>query len=211
VASVRAFILRHASRFQPTNLPDPETRLAPRDRSEPVRDRCGWVNRDDNHWLFTDAGLTEAAPGNDLRTVAQALRRQGYLFTNESAKLKARVTTSEGRPWLYAVKGAILDGGETGLPTETPGQPGQPGHPQQPQGPEPVPVPATLPGQPGQRTSTTAATGPEPVPVVPVAKANRDSPQDLQPQGVVPGVPVVPPIIGEAAFSPDGEAVEVNL
>ncbi len=81
VESVRAFILRHAARFQPTT---DET---------PVPNRAGWLNADGGHWLFTDDALIEAAPGNDKATIARALRSRGLLFTNEAGNLKVLSVT----------------------------------------------------------------------------------------------------------------------
>jgi hypothetical protein len=146
VASVRAFILRHAARFQPAAEPDaaPLTDRwgdpIPATVPEPVRDRVGFVNHAKQLWMFTDAGLVEAAPGNDKTTIAQTLRRQGYLFTNETGKLKARIKIGESRPWMYVVKGAILDS-ESGPRCPAPGRPGQPG-PDQPAPGVVPPVPA---------------------------------------------------------------------
>jgi hypothetical protein len=114
ISNVRGFILRHAARFQPVRTDEHDAghggwSQTPREK-DPVRDRVGWVNHADGLWMFTDAGLIEAAPGNDKTTVACALRQAGFLFTNEAGKLKARVTTGEeaARPWLYAVKSTIL-------------------------------------------------------------------------------------------------------
>ncbi|MBK1723219.1 DUF927 domain-containing protein [Thiocystis violacea] len=202
VSSVRAFILRHESRFQPINEPDPPPRTdrygaeyQPTPRApEPVRDRVGYVDRTAGRWMFTPAGLIEAAPGNDKTTIARTLKNSGYLYTNEKEKLMARTSVGGGRPWLYVVKQSILDGSpdeKSGKLIKTPGQAGQPGRDQQPQGFEPVPVVTGTPGQPGQESGTAQVTAAS-VPAVPVGKHNRDSPRALQPQGFVPAVPAVP-------------------
>jgi hypothetical protein len=122
------------------------------------------------------------------------LRRQGYLFTNETGKLKARIKVGESRPWLYAVKGTILDS-ESDQPGLAPGQPGQPGRDQPPSGREPVPIPESPPGQPGQIEGLARHDLPDlgaTVPVVPVGADRRDSLERQTARGVVPPVPVVP-------------------
>ena len=200
VASVRAFILRHAARFQP----DAESVAAPlTDRwgdpipatvPEPVRDRVGFVNHAKQLWMFTDAGLVEAAPGNDKTTIARTLRRTGYLFTNETGKLKARIKVGESRPWLYAVKGTILDS-DSDPPGRAPGRPGQPGPDQPPSGRAPVPPPEAQPGQPGPIDGLAWHNLPDlgaAVPVVPVGADDRDSLERPPAPGVVPPVPAVP-------------------
>ena len=212
IASVRAFILRHAARFQPDEEPvaapltdrwgDP----CPAKRPEPVRDRVGFVNHAKQLWMFTDAGLVEAAPGNDKTTIARTLRHQGYLFTNETGKLKARIKVGESRPWLYVVKGTILDS-----ESDQPGlAPGQPGPDQQPSGQEPVPIFQDQPGQPGPINGLARHNLPDlgaAVPVVPVAQDHRDSLECQPALGVVPPVPVVPPKNGEGRWvGEDGDA-----
>ncbi|WP_295394647.1 DUF927 domain-containing protein [uncultured Thiodictyon sp.] len=147
IASVRGFIQKHEARFQPTLEP------------EPVPNRAGWRSKAEDLWMFTDAGLTEAAPGNDKTAVARVLRAAGYLFCNDDAKtgsLKARLSTggAEGRQRLYAVRGDILDEKKAGCLSKTPGQPGQPGQTRAVAGSEPVQVDEMQPGQPGQDTWT---------------------------------------------------------
>ena len=147
IASVRAFILRHESRFQRINEPARFDGGGNRIEPEPVRDRVGYVDHGAGKWMFTDAGLTEAAPGHDRTTIARTLRKHGYLFTNEHGKLRARMSVGSDRPWLFVVPSSIL-GEESGNLSETPGQPGQPGHDQQPQGFEPDAVGSGTAGQP---------------------------------------------------------------
>ncbi|EGV18845.1 DUF927 domain-containing protein [Thiocapsa marina] len=216
VASVRAFILRHAARFQPDEEPvaapltgrrgDP----CPAKMPEPVRDRVGFVNHAKQLWMFTDAGLVEAAPGNDKTTIARTLRRTGYLFTNETGKLKARIKVGESRPWLYVVKGSILDS-ESDRPCLAPGRPGQPGPDQQPSGQESVPTPEAQPGQPGQIDGAArhdlADLG-SAVPVVPVGAGHRDSPERQPAHGTVPPVPAVPSQNGEGRLVGEDAGVD---
>ncbi|MCF7977640.1 MAG: DUF927 domain-containing protein [Chromatiaceae bacterium] len=158
IASVRDFILRHESRFQPINEPEPapkEDRYGNvyqpgRRESEPVRDRVGFVDRATDRWLFTDAGLTEAAPGHDRTTIARALKAAGLLHTAEG-KLQVRTRIGGSRPRMYAVEAAILDGtdSEKSQEHQKTGGPGGPGGPaQQPQGFEPVHLAKTR-GGPG--------------------------------------------------------------
>lgn len=117
VGSVKDFIFRHAARFQPINEPDPEPRVdqygneyTPKLRPEaPVKDRVGFVCRATDRWLFTDEGLTEAAPGHDRTTIARALKTSGLLDTSEG-KLQTKVTIGTSRPRMYAVKSSILNG-----------------------------------------------------------------------------------------------------
>ncbi|MBK5966464.1 hypothetical protein CCR95_20895 [Thiocystis minor] len=157
VSSVRAFILKHESRFQRINEPEPETRTgrygneypAPTRASEPVRDRAGYVDHAKGHWYFTDAGLVEAAPGNDKTTIARTLKKAGYLSTSEG-KLQERVTIGADRPRMYSVKTSILDGEKSGESSETGGHGGQGGQPQQTSGLEPVHPEKGQGGQGGQ-------------------------------------------------------------
>jgi hypothetical protein len=161
---------------------------------EPVRDRVGFVNHAKQLWMFTDAGLVEAAPGNDKTTIARTLRRTGYLFTNETGKLKARIKVGESRPWLYVVKGTILDS-DSDPPGRAPGRPGQPGPDQPPSGRAPVPPPEAQPGQPGPIDGLAWHNLPDlgaAVPVVPVGADDRDSLERPPAPGVVPPVPAVP-------------------
>jgi len=138
VAGVRAFILRHAARFQRT------VRDAEEERMEPVRDRAGFLDKANNRWCFTREALVEAAPGNDAVTIARALREAKLLFTNDK-KLMANIGTEvAGRVRLYAVLGSILEGGDK-VDTEQSSPPPKSewtrwtgGQAQQPQGAEAV-------------------------------------------------------------------------
>ena len=138
VAGVRAFILKHESRFQRTTDQDV------------VPNRVGFVDRLAGRWCFTEAGLIEAAPGHDKATIARALRKAGYLFVNEG-KLAARVQVGNGvRLRLYAVLSAILDDEEkSAQPQEAGGQGGHRGQAQQPGGLEAVHHPEMAGGQGG--------------------------------------------------------------
>jgi uncharacterized protein (DUF927 family) len=157
VASVRAFILRHESRFQRINEPEPETKTdrwgneyQPTARDpEPVRDRVGYVDRKAGKWMFTDAGLVEAAPGNDKTTIARTLKRAGYLHTSEG-KLQERVSIGAERPRMYSVKSSILDGENDSRLIKTVGHGGHGGQAQQPQGLETVHHAEMQGGQGGQ-------------------------------------------------------------
>ncbi len=110
IASVRAFILKHESRFQRINEPEPiAVGHYPRQpNDEPVRDRVGYVDRKAGKWMFTDAGLVEAAPGHDRTTIARTLRKHGHLFMN-SDKMTTPITISGSRPRLYVVKASIIE------------------------------------------------------------------------------------------------------
>ncbi|MBK1656571.1 hypothetical protein CKO29_18145 [Allochromatium vinosum] len=220
IASVRAFILAHESRFQRIGEPDDDEPIIPYDRQsrvrrsdDPVRDRVGFVDRVGGLWYLTDAGLSEAAPGHDRTAIARVLKHAGYLHTNEPGKLKARASVEGLRPWLYAVKADILSADDSDLHKGV-GQAGQAGHHQQPRGLEPVPVTETAPGQPGQLTGTdspigSVQTGGVPVggvPPVPVGTRAPGQAQTQQPRGLVPAVPPVPPKNGVTGKNPPGEA-----
>jgi hypothetical protein len=108
VASVRAFLHRHAARFQGAT----EARALNDDQPIPSRaviDRCGWVKDDRSEWWILPHGLTEAAPGNDAVTIARALKAGGYLRTDKDGRLMCRVTVERARPRVYAVLASILD------------------------------------------------------------------------------------------------------
>jgi len=106
VVSVRAFLLKHESRFQ--RITD----------SDVVQNRVGFVDRADGRWMFTNAGLIEAAPGYDRTSIARALRKAGYLHTN-SDKLTVPVTVDGRRTRLYVIKAGIFEDEEKGaLPAE---------------------------------------------------------------------------------------------
>lgn len=98
VASVRAFIHRHAARFQSVN----ETgRIVP--------DRVGFVDCAAGEWMLFAAGLQEAAPGNDLVTIARALKTAGHLRTDKEDRLTARVSVEGNRPRLYVVTRGLMN------------------------------------------------------------------------------------------------------
>ncbi len=101
VDSVRSFILRHESRFQSVSM------------EFAVPNRVGYVNHNDGLWMFTAEGLKEAAPGNDVVTIARAVRRAGHLHSDSDTHLAYRAYLGDGsRPRLYAVRKAIVDGEE---------------------------------------------------------------------------------------------------
>jgi hypothetical protein len=158
VASVRDFILRHESRFQPINEPEPEPKTdrwgneyqPQRREAEPVRDRVGFVDRDSGRWLFTDAGLTEAAPGHDRTTIAKALKAAGLLYTNDTGRLTVKVSVNRtDRPRLYVVVGSILESEENATAPKTAGAAGAAGADPATARPEAAPPGTGAPGQPG--------------------------------------------------------------
>jgi putative DNA primase/helicase len=201
VASVRASILKHESRFQRINAPDPEPKTdrfgneyQPTARDpDPVRDRVGYVDRKAGKWMFTDAGLVEAAPGNDKTTIARTIQRAGFLHTNDPKKLVARVSIENSRVFLYAVNASILDAGaECARPlSKNEGHQGHQGQAQQPRWFTPVPDHERDKGQEGHNHSNCMDITP-PVPAVPESKMGQGQAQTQQPQGRVPGVPAVP-------------------
>ncbi|NKN34102.1 DUF927 domain-containing protein [Marichromatium bheemlicum] len=203
VASVRAFILAHESRFQRVN--DPYSH-----QDEPVRDRVGFVDSQTGHWWFTDAGLSEAAPGNDKTTIARTLRVAGYLFTNENHKLVARASFAiDGkRPRLYAVKTAILEE-KSGQTQKTGGQRGQGGQTQQPRGLEPVPLTETGGGR-GGRESGTRDDQNNLVPLVPMGTGGKGTAKTQQPRGFVPAVPAVPLKNSDPEKNLTGDKVDIT-
>jgi uncharacterized protein (DUF927 family) len=97
VASVRAFIHRHAARFQSMN-----------DTGRIVPDRVGFVDYTEGEWMLFPAGLQEAAPGNDLVTIARALKAAGHLRTDKEERLTARVSVEGNRPRLYVVTRSLM-------------------------------------------------------------------------------------------------------
>jgi uncharacterized protein (DUF927 family) len=97
VASVRAFIHRHAARFQSVN-----------DTGRIVPDRVGFVDYAAGEWMLFPAGMQEAAPGNDLVTIARALKAAGHLRTDKEERLTARVSVEGTRPRLYVVTRSLM-------------------------------------------------------------------------------------------------------
>ena len=203
IASVRDFILRHEARFQPINEPDLPPRVdqwgneytPTRREPEPVRDRVGFVDRGADRWMFTDAGLSEAAPGHDLATIAKALRGAGHLFTNDTPHLRARCTVpgfGSGRPRLYVVHGNIVTAEKFPPALKNGGTGGTSGTTPVTTRDSAVPLAENEVGQVGQQ----GGTGPlshSPVPPVPPAIEQVGQPSGQQPRGVVPPVPAVPP------------------
>ena len=113
VTSVRSFILRHESRFQSVASDDV------------VNNRVGFVDRTRGHWMLTTDGLVEAAPGNDLITIARAIKRAGYLYTDSVKDLTCKVSINGGsRPRLYVVKKDIIEDEKVGQPSKPVGQVG---------------------------------------------------------------------------------------
>ncbi|MEW6765376.1 MAG: DUF927 domain-containing protein [Pseudomonadota bacterium] len=123
--AVRAFILRHGARFQ-----DAASEIE-------VRDRAGFRDVTGGRWMFSKEALIEAAPGHDVKSIAQAIRGAGHLFTNDR-KLMAQVSTPLGRGRWYTVKDSILFDEETGQPSKSGGQGGQGGQTQAQRGLEAV-------------------------------------------------------------------------
>ncbi|MBK1656572.1 hypothetical protein CKO29_18150 [Allochromatium vinosum] len=210
VSSVRAFILAHASRFERVNEPLRFDGGGNPIKPDPVRERAGFFDSQSGLWWFTDAGLTEAAPGQDKTTIARTLSTAGYLFKNESRRLQARTQFEiDGkRPWLYAIRSAILDE-ETADLCKSVGQVGRVGQAQQPRGFEAVPHPETAVGRVGRNSETDAQSGPvpqNPVPLVPHGTEAVGQPESQQPRGFVPPVPPVPPKNSVTGKNPPGEA-----
>jgi len=123
--AVRAFILRHGARFQ-----DVASEIE-------VRDRAGFRDVTGGRWMFSKDALIEAAPGHDVKTIAQAIRDAGHLFTNDK-KLMAQVSTPLGRGRWYTVKDSILSDEESWQPSKSGGQGGHSGQTQPQQGLEAV-------------------------------------------------------------------------
>lgn len=220
--SVRDFILRHASRFQPINEPEPEPYTDhygnqhhhTRRETEPVRDRVGFVDHGAGRWMFTKPGLTEAAPGHDLTTIAKALRGGGHLYTNDSRHLAAKCAVpgvGNGRPWLYVVLGSIIGCEKNEQAPKNGGTSGTGGTSPVTTRKNAVPLDDGTVGQVGQTSGTDPASHhpvPHPVPPVPLDDDEVGQPQDQQPRGFVPPVPPVPPKNRDSEISSSGTAVE---
>jgi hypothetical protein len=58
--------------------------------------------------MLFPAGLQEAAPGNDLVTIARALKAAGHLRTDKEERLTARVSVEGNRPRLYVVTRSLM-------------------------------------------------------------------------------------------------------
>lgn len=73
-----------------------------------VRDRAGWwKNGADGRrvWLFTSEGLHRAAPGYEVRRIADALESAGWLAERGSSERAKKVRVNKGRPvGLYHVQ-----------------------------------------------------------------------------------------------------------
>ena len=125
IDAVRAFILKHGGRFQSVN-----------GSSFDVPNRAGFHDTQAGRWLFTKEALQEAAPGNDVVTIARALKDAGHLFTSDT-NLNSKVQTPAGRVRLYSVKDSIFDD-STGQAPKTLGQLGQLGQTPPPCGLQPA-------------------------------------------------------------------------
>lgn len=213
IARIQAFIFTHESRFQRINdstiETDPKPEHGPFSYHNPaprpfvVADRAGWHDIASDLWYFTDSALKEAAPGNDTATIARAIQEHGHLHTDDSSRLKARLSVliDGKRPRAYAVKGTIIEAEKVGQRSKTAGQAGQAGQSQAAQGFQSVPIDDGTAGQAGQddRDGTENAAAVPVCPAVPQAPGQK---KNQQPQGFVPPVPPVPPKNRATPFSP---------
>lgn len=102
IEAARAFILRHESRFR--DVAD--------DRAT-IRDLAGYRDSGRGLYLFTPDGFKEACNGSEPKAVARELVRRGWLLKDGSGFTSRHLVTGlAGRPRLYAVKTALLDGGD---------------------------------------------------------------------------------------------------
>ena len=95
IEAVRAFLVKHAGRFQNLNWTGAD-----------VPNRAGFRDSKERRWLFAKESLIEAGLGEDPVKIARILRDAGHLFTNDR-KLMAVMTTSLGRGRWYVVKDSI--------------------------------------------------------------------------------------------------------
>ena len=141
--AVRAFILKHGGRFQSVN-----------GGGYDVPNRAGFRDASNGRWMFSPAALIEAAPGNDVVTIARAIQQAGHLFTSDT-NLNAKVQTPLGRGRWYVVKDSIFDD-STGQPSKPLGQLGQIGQTAPQCGLEPALNAQTPLGQLGQQHQAAA-------------------------------------------------------
>ncbi len=100
IANLRAFILRHESRFERLDGDIP-------------KDRVGFVR--DGFYFFTREGFTEALAGANKAETLQALDDSGLLIRKDSRHRTSSITVSSEKIYGYKVKSSILsgEGGET--------------------------------------------------------------------------------------------------
>jgi hypothetical protein len=110
IEAVRGFIIKHGVRFQNSGIDVPN--------------RAGFVDPEKGYWQFTKEALIEAAPGNDVSTIARAIQAAGYLHTNDK-NLNVKVQTPAGRMRMYCVLDGLLSGDSDEEDQNTLGQLGQ--------------------------------------------------------------------------------------
>lgn len=97
--AIRDFLARHGgSRFDDAD--NQEGRRA-------TRDRAGWFKGDAGDariWLFTRAGLQEAAAGHDLVRITAALDRAGWIVEREAGKRSKSFRLEGNKHRLYCVQ-----------------------------------------------------------------------------------------------------------
>ena len=183
VEAVRSFILRHEARFQTVSA------------DFAVQNRVGYLDRKDGLWMLTSTGLREAAPGNDVTTIARAIRRAGFLHTTDDHLAHKARLPDGSRPRLYAVKTTIIDG----VDAEKVGQHQKSVGPLGPLGPSHIPPliePKTQAVPPGPKDGETRycdTKGMVLAPVAPPAKTQLGPPGTRATQGLAPVAPVAPP------------------
>lgn len=139
--AVRAFILKHGARFQTNN-----------DSQQDVPNRAGFVDVTAGRWMFTKEALQEAAPGHDVSTIAKAIQKAGFLFTNDR-NLNAKLATPAGRVRVYCVLHGLLSDDSAGQVSKQVGQLGQVGQTAPEIGLQPALHDKTPLGQLGQNTT----------------------------------------------------------
>ena len=117
VANTRAFLIKHASRFQELE-PDEAGGLKPAFRAldRQTHNLAGWKDPD-GYWIAADTWMKEIHAGVDGRAAARVLRDAKLLVSdaqNEGSRLTRRGPRSIDRPRCYYVKKAVV-GTEQGI------------------------------------------------------------------------------------------------
>ncbi len=119
VESVRAFILKHKSRFQDVSEYSEEEKCDG-DGEPPAfdfapRDQAGYLDSKRKLYLFTPEALREAVRGHDLNGVLRELVKRDLLFRNDNERYvsKHHVPGVAKRLSLYAVKFRVLEDDRT--------------------------------------------------------------------------------------------------
>jgi putative DNA primase/helicase len=117
VANTRAFLIKHASRFQELE-PDEAGGLTPAFRAldRQTHNLAGWKDPD-GYWIAADTWMKEIHAGVDGRAAARVLRDAKLLVSdaqNEGSRLTRRGPRSIDRPRCYYVKKAVI-GTEQGI------------------------------------------------------------------------------------------------